>query len=286
MEPLASSLRLRSGGGRVESQEGRRASRGSSNVTPTPRLDTESRRTRSQAKEKQVSAKKQPISWGERQKGESVEELASRIATHMRDYEEAGKELVKQRRELQAARCDMERASRGKKVAISQKIKICEEAIEMYEEERERILETSGPFREKLLNDRRFSQMAARSPGSRKTARKYQPSSTEESEALEGRAACSAEQQSSLQPGTGTSIPAEQIGLPSSSDDSDGSEYGSSSSGQGALLLQQIMLQESPARMQAMHFGDELPPETAAGGKKAKKKKNQAYIQERDPPDG
>ncbi|XP_040272750.1 uncharacterized protein LOC120988983 [Bufo bufo] len=113
------------------------------------------------------------------------------------------------------------------------------------------ILDNSGPFKEKLMNDERFNEMA----GNQK--QQEDDSSSEEEESDMGG-----------QPAE-TGITTEQVCLPPTSSDEE-IDY-SESSGVGGQLMAEIRHLESPKICDDICFGDELPEDEPMGKRRKTK---------------
>ncbi|XP_056415891.1 uncharacterized protein LOC130357279 [Hyla sarda] len=215
--------------------------------------------------------------WGMPRARESGVPHNSRVAEHIRGYEEARGSLYRLQEEVREAKALMETAAKRQKAELSARIKQLKNEIRILEKKRTFILENSGPFREKLLNEDRFHTMEREK---QRRLRGLQPRVEEEGDAAE---ADNVEPNppgglQHLTPYSG--LPAGQVAM-SSGRGSGGSGDESSTSHQGGALMAQIQLLESPGRLQDFTFGDELPEE-APGGRKKKLKKTK--LQEQRPP--
>ncbi|XP_066441517.1 uncharacterized protein [Eleutherodactylus coqui] len=231
--------------------------------------------TRRRAGEPQI-----PVStgmWSDKKKEESVIELASKLAKNITDYNFAGKMLVVQKGKLRDAKMLLEqKASKDKQAEARSAIKKCKDCIKMWEAVRAKILEESGPFKEKILNDDRFAKMAARCSDHEQTESSDGEASDEEFEDVQETLEQPVCSQDLAPTPRGTTSPRgklpEEIALPSTSGESEVEER------TGRLQLQKTPQPEASVHMEGFMFGDELPEQDT---KIKRKKKKPEKLQEK-----
>ncbi|XP_069813166.1 uncharacterized protein DDB_G0287625-like [Dendropsophus ebraccatus] len=217
--------------------------------------------------------------WGVQRARESLSTYGSRVMSHLREYEEASKSLRRLREELRYARARANQATKKKKSEIQAEVKRLEMEIKDLEERKAEIREMSGGFKEKLINDDRFREMA---DNRERRLMGLQPESQvddDDDDDDDNNDEMDEDQQpdppGSLQqhqqaPYSGPPAQQPVVTPADSGEDSD-------SSGQGGALMAQIRMIESPLCPQNFVFGDELPEE-APGGKKGKTKAKQQEV--------
>ncbi|XP_073516042.1 uncharacterized protein [Phyllobates terribilis] len=200
---------------------------------------------------------------------ESVSTYASRVMIHLREYEDASKLVRRLWEELRCTSAKAAGASKPRKAKLQAEIKRLTSEIHLLELRKATIREQSGPFKEKLINEDRFREMAdtreQRQMGLLPESQVDDESDDDQQEAPPG----------SLQShpqATCSELPAGQATV-TSGRSSAGSGEDSDSSGQGGALMAEIKLLESPVCLQNFHLGDDLPEEAPGGQKKAKKTK-------------
>ncbi|XP_044129036.1 uncharacterized protein LOC122922496 [Bufo gargarizans] len=185
---------------------------------------------------------------------ELIAVYSSRITAYLQEFEEENRTLRMVREKLRLERGKVDKAARKNRPEITRKVKGLKEIIKELQERMGAILENSGPFKEKLMNDKRFNEMA----GSRE--QQEDDSSSEEEESDMGG-----------QPAE-TGITAEQVCLPPTSSDEE-IDF-SESSGVGGQLMAEIRHLESPKIREDICFGDELPEDEPIGKKRKAKTLN------------
>ncbi|XP_075687744.1 uncharacterized protein LOC142656703 [Rhinoderma darwinii] len=253
----------------------RRSSRGHSDVAPI--LPPPETRTESQESRKVPGVAASRIApgdvqqsmhdgveadWGELRATESTTTFSSRVAECLRGYEDAGKAIRKLQEELKAARVRSHATSGAKRLVVMATIRDLKSEVDALKEKRGFILENSGPFKEKLLNDDRFRAMkGVCDPG------KQTDDEGEEEEMCPG---------ASGQWSTCSELPAEQVALPmdsSSAGEGDTCDQDISSSNSGGRLMAEIRQLQSPVSLQHFSFGADLGPEEKVNAKRAAKRK-------------
>ncbi|XP_073504820.1 uncharacterized protein [Phyllobates terribilis] len=200
---------------------------------------------------------------------ESVSTYASRVMIHLHEYEDASKLIRRLREELRCTSAKAAGASKPRKAKLQAEVKRLTSEIHLLEIRKATIREQSGPFKEKLINEDCFREMAdtreQRQMGLQPESQVDDESDDDQQEAPPG----------SLQShpqATCSELPAGQATV-TSGRSSAGSGEDSDSSGQGGALMAEIKLLESPVCLQNFHLGDDLPEEAPGGHKKAKKTK-------------
>ncbi|XP_071986571.1 uncharacterized protein [Engystomops pustulosus] len=185
---------------------------------------------------------------------ESISSYASRALGHLSEYEEASKTVRRLREELRCAHARASSAQKRRKEQILAEISRLQTDIQALEERKAYLLERSGPFKEKILNDERFREMEEEK---QRRLMGLQPESQMEEESPVPYSGPPAGQ-AAMSSGCGSAGPGE---------DSD--------SHQGGALMEEIRRLESPVHLQDFTFGDDLP-EDAPGGSKPRKKKTKS----------
>ncbi|XP_073526937.1 uncharacterized protein [Phyllobates terribilis] len=200
---------------------------------------------------------------------ESVSTYASRVMIHLREYEDASKLIRRLREELRCTSAKAAGASKPRKAKFQAKVKRLSSEIQRLELRKATIREQSGPFKEKLINEDRFREMAdtreQRQIG-------LQPESQVDDESDDDQQQAPPGSLQSHPQATCSELPARHA-TETSSRSSAGSGEDSDSSGQGGALMAEIKLLESPVCLQNFHLGDDLPEEAPGGHKKAKRTK-------------
>ncbi|XP_071971206.1 uncharacterized protein [Engystomops pustulosus] len=192
--------------------------------------------------------------WGMLRTRESISSYASRALGHLAEYEEASKTVRRLREELRCAHARASSAPKRKKEQTLAEISRLQTNIQALEERKAYLLERSGPFKEKILNDERFREMEEEK---QRRLMGLQPESQTEEESPVPYSGPPAGQ-AALSTGCGSAGPGE---------DSD--------SHQGGALMEEIRRLESPVHLLDFTFGDDLP-EDAPGGSKPRKKKTKS----------
>ncbi|XP_073510580.1 tumor necrosis factor ligand superfamily member 13 isoform X2 [Phyllobates terribilis] len=187
----------------------------------------------------------------------------------LREYEDASKLIRRLREELRCTSAKAAGASKPRKAKLQAEVKRLSTEIERLELRKATIREQSGPFKEKLINEDRFREMAdtreQRQIG-------LQPESQVDDESDDDQQQAPPGSLQSHPQATCSELPAGQAAM-ASGRSSAGSGEDSDSSGQGGALMAEIKLLESPVCLQNFHLGDDLPEEAPGGHKKAKKTK-------------
>ncbi|XP_073493950.1 adenylate kinase 8 isoform X2 [Phyllobates terribilis] len=200
---------------------------------------------------------------------ESVSTYASRVMIRLREYEDASKLIRRLREELRCTSAKAAGASKPRKAKLQAEVKRLSSEIQRLELRKATIREQSGPFKEKLINEDRYREMAdtreQRQMG-------LQPESQVDDESDDDQQQAPPGSLQSHPQATCSELPAGQATV-TSGRSSAGSGEDSDSSGQGGALMAEIKLLESPVCLQNFHLGDDLPEEAPGGHKKAKKTK-------------
>lgn len=168
---------------------------------------------------------------------------------------------------------------------IAQKIRELKKEEEITLEKKEKLLRESGSFKEKLLNEGRFQDMAEEKAGTSKgkTVEEDSSESGEEEEVPEKNSATLTEAvpRTSASPPmpasesavssffTSSGIPADQVRLPSSDSGSEDNISG----GEGGYLMEDIRQSESPrVDLGNFAFGEDLLEDDDSCGRKKQKK--------------
>ncbi|KAM4019209.1 uncharacterized protein ACNLHF_028553 [Anomaloglossus baeobatrachus] len=205
--------------------------------------------------------------WGSQRPRESVSTYGSRVINHLREYEEASKTIRRLREELRCTSAKAATASRPRKTKLLAEINSLKQEINELEVRKAFIREKSGPFKEKLMSEDRFRQMA---DNREQRLMGLQPESQVDDDDDDQQKAPPGSLQSHPQ-ATCSELPAGQAAVPSSRGPA-GSGEDSDHSSQGGALMAEIKLLESPVCLQNFHLGDDLPEEAPGGKSKAKNK--------------
>ncbi|XP_071975151.1 uncharacterized protein [Engystomops pustulosus] len=211
--------------------------------------------------------------WAVQGPRESLSTYASRVQSHLCEYEEATKTIRRLREELRCARARANTAPKKRKMEINGEINRLKAEIDKLTKRKTFICENSGPFKEKLINDDRFAQMAdnreQRLMGLQPVSQVEEEDDDDDNEQQFPPGGLQEDQQASC-----SGPPAGQPAVtPRSGEDSD-------TGSQGGALMAEIRLLESPVRMENFSFADELPEEAAGGSSRRKSKKTRPKQQE------
>ncbi|XP_073407256.1 uncharacterized protein [Dendrobates tinctorius] len=213
-------------------------------------------------------------SWGLQKPKEFVSTYASRVMSHLREYEEASKTIRRLRKELRCTSAKAAGSSRPKKTQLQAEVKEIKLDINELEVRKTFLREKSGSFKEKLMNEDRFREMA---DNREQRQMGLQPESQVDDDDYDQQKAPPASLLSHPQASC-SELPAGQATL-ASGRSSAGSGEDSDNSGQGGALMAEIKLLESPVCLQNFHLGDDLPEE-APGDQKKKAKTTKPKLQE------
>ncbi|XP_073417319.1 reticulon-2 isoform X3 [Dendrobates tinctorius] len=273
----------------------RRSTRSRSNVAPTPPRFAETQRSRkaSNMEEKPASSVQDggpsggklsahggkadlaEESCGLQKSKESVSTYASRVMSHLREYEEASKTIRRLREEMRCTSAKAAGSSRPVKTQLQAEVNQLKLDINELEVRKVFLREKSGPFKEKLINEDRFREMA---DNREQRQMGLQPESQVDDDDDDDQQKAAPGSLQSHPQASCSELHAGQVTL-ASGRSSAGSGEDSDNSGQGGALMTEIKLLESSVCLQNFHLGDDLP-EAAPGDQKKKAKKNKPKLQE------